>query len=87
VVYAGAKEDGKTGMLFRNAQDLRACLLRLLAFPGHARCMADAARRYVAQERMLAYQVAQREHWYRSLWNRREGLNAALQARMPALFS
>jgi hypothetical protein len=87
VVYGDVIQDGRTGLLFEGAGQLRACLLRLLAYPGNARQMADAARHYVAQERMLAYQVAQRSAWYRSLWERREGLNGALRARIPALFS
>ena len=29
---------------------------------------------------MLAYQVAARTSWYRSLWARRDALNAALQS-------
>ena len=36
---------------------------RLLATPEQARDLGDAARRYVAAERMLAYQVAQRTAW------------------------
>jgi hypothetical protein len=36
---------------------------------------------------MLAYQVADRATWYRSLWERRDELNAALKARVPALFA
>jgi hypothetical protein len=34
---------------------------------------------------MLAYQVAPRIAWYRSLWARRAELTAALLARVPAL--
>ena len=87
VVYGDVVEDGRTGMLFEDDTQLRVCLLRLLAYPESGRQMADAARRYVAQERMLAYQVAKRHAWYQALWQRREALNAALQARMPMLFS
>jgi hypothetical protein len=87
VVYGKVVEHGHTGMLFRDAAELRVCLLRLLAYPEQSRAMADAARRYVAGQRMLAYQLAERDQWYRSLWQRREELTAALRARMPALFS
>ncbi len=86
VVYADSITDGKTGLLFRDPREFRSALLRLLAYPEAARKMADAARHYVAQERMLAYQVAARTAWYRSLWERREELTAALKARVPALF-
>jgi 2-polyprenyl-3-methyl-5-hydroxy-6-metoxy-1,4-benzoquinol methylase len=86
VVYADSITDGKTGLLFRDPREFRSALLRLLAYPEAARKMADAARLYVAKERMLAYQVAARTEWYRSLWERREELTAALKARVPALF-
>ncbi len=86
VVYAGTIEDGVTGLMFRDAAGLRAALLRLLAYPDAARRMGDAARNYVAAKRMLAYQVADRSAWYRSLWERRDELNAALRARVPELF-
>jgi hypothetical protein len=86
VVYAGSIEDGKTGLIFRNPMEMRAHLLRLLAYPEASRKIADAARTYVAQKRMLAYQAAERLAWYRSLWERRDALNEALKARVPALF-
>ncbi len=87
VVYAGTIQDGKTGMLFSNPAELRAGLLRLLAYPEATRKMADAARAYVAGERMLAYQVEARTQWYRSLWERRAELTEALKARVPELFA
>jgi hypothetical protein len=80
-------QDGKTGLLFRNPMELRAGLLRLLAYPEATRKMAETARHYVATERMLAYQVEARTGWYRSLWERREALNAALRQRVPELFT
>ncbi len=85
--YAGSVADGKTGLIFKNPFELRGHLLRILAYPEAARKMADTARSHVAQQRMLAYQVADRIAWYRSLWARRDILNAALQARLPALFT
>lgn len=87
VVYAGSIQDQKTGMIFRDSLELRSALLRILAYPEAARSLADAARDYVKRDRMLAYQVQARTDWYRSLWARRDELNAALAARMPALFA
>ncbi len=86
VVYGDSIDDGRTGLLFTDADDLRSKLLRLVAMPDLARQIGDAARHYVVQERMLAYQVAPRIAWYRSLWTRREQLTAALQARMATPF-
>ncbi len=87
VVYESVIQDGRSGLLFRDPAELRASLLRLLAYPEATKRMADSARAYVAARRMLAYQVEARTNWYRSLWARREQLNAALQARVPELFS
>jgi SAM-dependent methyltransferase/glycosyltransferase involved in cell wall biosynthesis len=82
VVYSDSIADGKTGLLFRDPTEFHAGLLRLLAMPELARDIADAARQYVADERMLAYQVAPRIAWYRSLWARREVLEDARRQRM-----
>ena len=82
VVYGDTVEDGRTGMLFRDADEFRRKLMRLVAMPDIARDLGDAARDYVAMNRMLAYQVAPRIAWYRSLWARREALTAALLERL-----
>jgi hypothetical protein len=55
--------------------------------PDMARRLGDTARAYVSGERMLAYQVAPRIAWYRSLWERREELEQARAARMAELGS
>ncbi len=86
VVYHATIEDGGTGLMFETPAQLRAALLRMLAYPDAARRMADAARAHVAKHRMAAYQMAPRAAWYRSLWARRDELNAALKVRVPALF-
>jgi len=85
VVYAGSIEDGRTGILFRDPPELQQRLIRLVANPHLGRTMADAARGVIAGHRMLAYQLADRVAWYRSLWERREDLHRALLARVPEL--
>ena len=85
VVYAATIADGRTGMLFHDANELQQRLARLVASPDIGREMADAARGYVERHRMMAYQVARRATWYRSLWARREELNRALLERVPEL--
>lgn len=85
IVYADSIEDGRTGLLFHNADELRDRLLRMVAMPDLARTIGGAARSYVAGERMLAYQVASRLAWYRSLWDRRVELTNALYSRLMGL--
>jgi SAM-dependent methyltransferase len=82
VVYGNSVEDGRTGLLFRDPVEFEARLLRLVAMPELARDLGDAALRYVAGSRMLAYQVAPRIGWYRSLWARRDALTEALRGRL-----
>ena len=82
VVYGDSIEDGRTGLLFRDPVEFEAGLMRLVAMPDLARALGDAALRYVMDHRMLAYQVAPRIGWYRSLWNRREALEAARRVRV-----
>jgi hypothetical protein len=53
--------------------------------PDKAQGIADQARAGVARERMLAFQMRARTAWYRSLWERREALQAALVERVPGL--
>jgi SAM-dependent methyltransferase/glycosyltransferase involved in cell wall biosynthesis len=85
VVYADSIEDGRTGLLFGDPDEMHERLLRLIAMPDLARAIGDAARDYVTRERMLAHQVADRVAWYRDLWDRREELTAALLARLVAM--
>jgi SAM-dependent methyltransferase len=84
-VYGDSIENGRTGLIFHDAAELRRQLAHLVADPGRAQALADAAREEVAGKRMLAYQLADREGWYRSLWARREELNRALLERVPEL--
>ncbi len=84
-VYGEVIQDGITGLLFDDPAELKAHLLDLTLDRERARTLARAARAYVADHRMMAYQMRRRIDWYRSLWDRRAELNAALRARVPAL--
>jgi glycosyltransferase involved in cell wall biosynthesis len=87
VVYSKTIADLQTGLLFRDPSELQQRLARLIAVPEFGQSLAEAARAYVSRHRMLAYQVAQRAAWYRSLWERRDELNRTLLARVPELAS
>lgn len=84
VVYGATIEDGRNGLLFRTPQELLERLVWLGVNPG-AVALADAARAFVAEHRMLAYQIEARLSWYRSLVARRSELTRALLARVPEL--
>jgi hypothetical protein len=82
VVYSDSVEHNRTGLLFRDARELRDQLRRLVFEPDLACKLGEAAWKYVRHERMMAYQVAPRIAWYRSLWDRRAILAAAREARI-----
>lgn len=82
IVYGEVIRDGENGLLFQDGDQLFSGLLRLLALPEEALRLANAARHYVATERMLADQVAPRLAWYRSLWERRAELDDLLNQRL-----
>jgi SAM-dependent methyltransferase len=84
-VYGRSIEDGQTGLVFKDAEELEHKLMLLLANPASARQMADAAREHVKRHRMMAFQISRRAAWYRSLWARRQELHEALLARVPEL--
>jgi SAM-dependent methyltransferase len=85
VVYEATIRNGETGMIVRDPAEFGAALRALLADPARARTMGTAARRWVRENRMLASQTPRRLAWYRSLWERRAALDAALLARAPEL--
>jgi glycosyltransferase involved in cell wall biosynthesis len=84
-VYAESLRDGETGVVLRDPAALLATLRGLLANPDAARRMGEAAHRWVAAERMGAYQMRRRIDWYRSLCDRRPALDHALAARLAML--
>jgi SAM-dependent methyltransferase len=86
VAYDASIVDGQTGVLFRDPTELRQRLLRLIVNPEVGQAIGDAARRYVAAERMLAYRVAERLAWYHDLWARKPELDRKLAERRPELF-
>ena len=84
-VYADSLRDGETGVLLRDPAALLDTLRGLLANPDAARRMGTAAHRWVASDRMGAYQMRRRIAWYRSLCDRRPALDSALAARLSAM--
>ena len=85
IVYGASIADGGTGVLFDSPEALGVRLVQLLTAPDLARDIADSAREHVAAKRMMAYQIGPRLAWYRSLWERRTALTAALTERVPLL--
>ena len=85
VVYEASVRPGQTGEVFHTPSELVAHLNAWRANPAVVREMGLKGRRWVASERMCAYQVEQRETWYRQLADNREQLNRQLLERVPQL--
>ena len=85
VVYKAVVRPGETGELFASPSELISCLSAWRENPSHVRQMGLMGRKFVAAERMVAYQVKERETWYRWLAANREQLNRQLLDRVPQL--
>ncbi len=83
VVYGSTIRDGKNGLIIDGPAALGAALRSLLADPARARDIGRAARDWVRENRMMSGQVKSRLAWYRSLWDRRVELDAAMLRRAP----
>ena len=85
VVYENTVHPGHTGEIFKTSSELVAHLNAWRENPDVVRKMGLNGREWVASERMHAYQVKQREAWYRQLAENREQLNRQLLERVPQL--
>ncbi|MCT0231426.1 methyltransferase domain-containing protein [Synechococcus sp. CS-1324] len=84
-VYAATFKAGLNGQVFTTADQLRQALTSWRADPMAMGELGQRARSWVGDNRMLHHQVAAREAWYRSLWDRREQLTRLLLERVPEL--
>ena len=78
VLYAASIRPGKTGMLYRNADEFRRHLRTLIDEPAKRRGLAEAAHRYVREQRALANHIRRQHEWYLSLVERRDALEQAI---------
>ncbi|KZR84402.1 methyltransferase domain-containing protein [Synechococcus sp. MIT S9504] len=85
VVYQASVRPGITGELFNSPGQMVAHLSAWRRNPDLVKEMGFNGRKWVAEERMFAYQVAEREAWYRQLADRQQQLNQELLARVPQL--
>ena len=87
IVYEDTVRPGHTGEIFKTSSQLVAHLSAWRENPDVVRKMGLNSREWVASERMHAYQVKQREAWYRQLADNRDQLNRQLLERVPELAS
>jgi hypothetical protein len=84
-VYAETIRHGETGFIAAELGDWDRLLVETLGDDEKRGQIARAAWDYVRSERMFVNQAKARRDWYRSLWDRRDELNAELLERAPAI--
>lgn len=85
VVYKESIQPGETGELFTSASEMVSCLKAWRKNPHQVRVLGSAGMKWVREKRMSAYQVQDRENWYRSLVDQRDQLTHELFERVPQL--
>ncbi|MBR0904589.1 class I SAM-dependent methyltransferase [Bradyrhizobium liaoningense] len=84
VVYEQTVADGRTALVAHSLEDWPRLLALLLEDPLRRTRIATAAREEMSATRTFGAQSGFRIAWYRSLWERRAELRAALKARVAA---
>jgi len=84
-VYQASIADGRTGLIYRSADEFRQRLTALIESPELRRRIAGAAYEHVRAHRQLSQHFRRRYEWYLALRDRLPRLDAALAARVPEL--
>jgi len=84
-VYARSLRHGDTAWLYAEGTGFAHGLESLLDQAALRARLGEAARAWVAAERMGCDHVESRREWYAALWSRRAALTEALYARLPQL--
>jgi glycosyltransferase involved in cell wall biosynthesis len=74
LVYGRTIVDGRTGVLFRSAEEFSAQMIRLVTDRPFARSLAREAHRYVSEHRLIHQHVAKWASVYREWHARRDEL-------------
>lgn len=83
-VYEGSVRQGRTGFIYRNPQEFKAYLELLIENRERRLETAEAAYRYVKNERLLANHYLERLAWYRELLERMPELDRELGKRLES---
>jgi precorrin-6B methylase 2 len=84
-VYDRTIHDGQTGLIYRSSAEFVALLDRLICDIPFRRGIAENARAFVSENRLLAHHFRARHEWYRQMYERRSELEAELRDRVPEL--
>lgn len=85
ILYAATVRPGKTGFLYRTVDEFKRHLRTLIEDASGRRTLAEAAHRYVCEQRALANHVRRQYEWYLSLVERRAALEQAIRERVARL--
>lgn len=81
-VYEGTVKEGRTGFIYRNPREFAEYLTLLIEDRGRRIETAEAAYRYVRQERLLSGHYLERLSWYREMLSRRRELDRDMLQRL-----
>ena len=84
-VYARTLQDGETGVIFNDPEEFESKLRTLIEDHAGRRAIADAAYRYVAENRLLSQHYRERYDWYIELLDNWNALNQEMDARVPEM--
>ena len=84
-VYRDTMEDGKTGLIYRNAREFREKLMLLVENRERRLDIARNAYEYVKHNRLLSQHYEERIAWYDELTARLPELNKALEKRLAKI--
>lgn len=83
-VYEATVKEGRNGFLYRNPREFREYLTLLIEHPERRIETAEAAYRYVQEERLMANHYLERLAWYREMLQRRPELDREMMKRLSA---
>jgi SAM-dependent methyltransferase len=85
-IYAQTITDREMGLIYRSPRELSVHLERLLEDNRLRQRLSENARRYVADNRMLAQHFRARHDWYVSMLARKDEVDAELRKRVPEIY-
>jgi hypothetical protein len=86
-VYEDSIREELTGLIFHSPEDFEAKLRRLIDRPSERESIAENARAWVSDHRLLGQHYRERYEWYLRLLDDRPKLNGELRERVPELFA
>ncbi len=86
VVYNENFENNVNASFFDSEESLKNILTNWINNPHEVRRLGKNAQKYIENNRLLCYQLDERQKWYTELWDRKKELTKMIFNREPILF-